>query len=220
MIQSPTIADVSPHTAPLPPDRPARLRRRRPGRCNCALLTLDTLLAALIVCFSPAGCEKEEPPPPPQPPATAPAPAEIDRKHTATVKADRSITVPNLQLVIQRDPMGADMTGFTLLSTRPGADGSRLLLGTAQSLISLDKLTSTDVRFAGARFLDTRGNGIFTSMRSYQPKFVTLRITAVNAGEASGTISGEFYRFKTGTPAARPDVVELEATFTAVLTVR
>jgi hypothetical protein len=178
------------------------------------LVTAIAILNALLLL---AGCE-EEPPLPPQPSASAPAAPEIDRKHSARIKADRSITIPNLQLVMQRDPLGSDMIGVTLLSTRSGADTARLLFGTTQNLPSLDKLTATDIHFGGARLLDPRGNGVFTQTAAYQPKLATMKITRVTEGEAHGTISGEFYLFKATTPALRPAVVQLDAIFDAVLT--
>ncbi|HVP12314.1 MAG TPA: hypothetical protein VMV94_14140 [Phycisphaerae bacterium] len=203
-----TTADAERHAA-----RPPR------GGGRAAVPWPIVLVALQIPWALAAGCEEEQLPPP-RSPATAPAAAELDRKHTASIKADRNYVIPNLQFVVQRDPVGTDMTGFTLLSTRPGPDDSRLLFGTTQNLSSLDKLTSIDIRFAGARLLDPHGNGIFTTLACYQPKFVTLKIRKVDAGEAQGTLSGEFYRFKTVTPTAKPDVVRLEATFTAVLIVK
>ena len=213
-------AGMERQAAPLPRvhlGRPLRrlfIRRR-------SLRPVSILMAIGISWMPLAGCEEEEPLPPPKSTTTAPAAApEIDLKHSAAFKADRNLTIPNLQLIIQPDPAGSDLTGLTLLSVRPGADGSHMLFGTTQSLASLDRLTSTEFHFAGTRFLDTRGNGIFTSMVSYQPKFAALKITKAAAGEATGTISGEFYRFKASSPLARPEVVEVEAAFAAMLTIK
>ena len=188
----------------------------RAGRDPAATMFAATLAVVAAAIF-PVGCE-EEPPLPPKTPATAPAVPEIDHKHSAMIKADRNLTIPNLRFVIQRDPLGSAMTGFTLLSTRPGAEGARLLLGTTQNVASLDKLTATDIHFGGGRFLDPHGSGIFTATAAYQPKLVTLKITRMTEGEVHGTISGEFYRYKMAAPGVRPAVVQLEATFDALLT--
>jgi hypothetical protein len=190
-----------------------RLRQRL---CRLSAPMLGATIVVLNALWFIAGCE-EEPLPPPPPPASAPTAPEMDHKHSIRIKADRSITIPNAQLVIQRDPVGSDMTGFTLLSTRPGADATRLLFGTTQNMASLNKLTNTDIHFGGARYLDARGNGIFTPTAAYQPKLVTMKITQLTEGEAHGTITGEFYLFKTAAPALRPAVVQLNATFDAIL---
>jgi hypothetical protein len=175
--------------------------------------------AVLPLLLSGLACDNGSPPPPSP---TQPAKAELsqDFAHFATVRGDQQITIPNLQFVVQHDPRGSGLAGFTLWSSRPGPDGSRLVFGWEQDLSSLDRLTSREVHLAGGRFLDPSGSGVFTSAVVARPKFATLKIAKVEANEVTGTITGEFYRFRALQPAVRPDVVNLEIAFKATLVAR
>lgn len=158
--------------------------------------------------------------PPPETARESPTLADTDRVHAATLHADRQIFVPNLLFVVQRDLSGSGSTGLTLMSSRPGADGSRMIFGTSQNVASLDRLAGLEIRVGGYRLFDSRGNGVFTSMVAYQPKAVTVSVNKVAEGEVGGTISGDFYRFQAFRAAGAPDIVRVEGTFTAVLIVR
>ncbi len=138
----------------------------------------------------------------------------------ATLRADRQIVIPNLLFVVQRDPGGSDVTGLTLISSQPAPDGSRMTFGTSQNVANLDRLTGLQMNLGGHRLLDPRGNGVFTSFSAYQPKFATITITKVGENDVSGSVSGEFYRFRALQPAQRPDTVNVEGAFSAVLIIR
>ena len=50
-------------------------------------------------------------------------PIEIDIKHSARIKiADRTLTLANLVLVLQRDPVRSGSMGVTLSSSRPALE--------------------------------------------------------------------------------------------------
>jgi len=166
-----------------------------------------------------AGCE--EPPSVPPPTSRAPeTPPEVDRVHVATLRADRQIIVPNLLFVVQRGSPDSTIAGLTLMTSRPSPEGSRLIFGTSQNLTGPGQLAGLEMRFGGASLLDIRGNGIFMTVTAYQPKFVTIVVNKVLEGEVSGTISGEFYRFRAFQGRGHPEVVRAEGTFRAVLIVR
>jgi hypothetical protein len=131
--------------------------------------------------------------------------------------ADHTVTLGQLVLVLQRDPLAADSLAFSLTTFEPGPDGSRVIFGTFARTDSIAGLTKSDIRVTSTSFLNLRGNGVFTSAAAYQPKSVDLRITSINEQEAQGSFSGQFYRFSTARPSARSEVIEANGTFTAAL---
>ncbi len=181
--------------------------------------TLQLALAVAVIGASSCGDESEMPPPPDDAPTSVQNPAikpiEFDPKRYITIKADRSFTIANLIFVVQGDPLAAGTFGITLTTSRPAPDGSRLTFGTIDSAANLDALTKKTLRFGGGSLLDPTGDGVFTSIAIYQPKFANLRITAIDKQEVRGVLSGEFYRFNTTTPTARPAVLNLTGEFIA-----
>jgi len=179
-------------------------------------------IALLLGAMLSTACKEDIEPPPPEeePPAKQPPaikPIEIDPRRSITLKADRTITLPNLVFVIQNDAALPESFGVTLTCARPAADGSRLTFGKLEMAPDLDTLAKRNIDFASGSRLDPTGNGIFTVTTVYQPKLVTLKITALDAQEVRGTLGGEFYRFSVATPTARPTVLKAEGSFTAAL---
>jgi len=176
--------------------------------------------AALLITLLPlAGCE-ESPGVPPLTSRAAEIPVEVDHLHAATLHADRQIVVPNLVFVVQRSSTEAGVVGLTLLTSRPGPDGSRLVFGTSQNLAGPDRLTGLKLQFGGRSLFDPSGNGVFTVTVAYQPKFASITITKVLDTEVSGTISGEFHRFRALHGKNHADVIQVEGTFRAALVLR
>ncbi|MBN2561128.1 MAG: hypothetical protein JXQ75_09380 [Phycisphaerae bacterium] len=128
--------------------------------------------------------------------------------------------ITNLALVFQKDPLRPDSWGVSLTTVRPGLDGSRMIFGTMVRAASIDRLRNRDIHLSSGPMLNPRGSGVFTSLATYQPKFVTLRITEFDDKEARGSFSGEFYRFSRARPATRPEVIEADARFAALLIVK
>jgi len=177
------------------------------------------LVGLAIFCATLGACE-EEPELPPHKPDQATSLPTVGPQCAVTFRADRSITLGQLVLVLQRDPLDSNSLGFSLTTLRPGADGSRMIFGTFVRADSVAGLTKSEIHLTSSSFLNPRGNGIFTAAAAYQPKLVTLRITSITEGEAAGTFSGDFYRFPTSRPAVRPEVIQANGTFTAALMMR
>jgi hypothetical protein len=180
---------------------------------------MGLLLALLLAVAMLTACEEkpELPPQKPDQPASQPV---IDPQCIMTLRADRVVTLAQLVLVLQRDPLEPDSLGFSLTTLRPGPDGSRVIFGTFVRTNSVAGLTKAEVHLTSTAILNLRGNGIFTSTAVYQPKSVDLHITSFNEKEAQGSFSGQFYHFLTTRPAVRPEVIEATGTFTAALIVR
>ena len=179
-----------------------------------AILVVGTLLGAW-------GCEEQPELPPEAANAAKPAAQpEIDLKHTASFQLDRNITLTNLVLVLQNDPTTPNSLAVSLVTSRPGQDGSRMAFGTFVRAGDLRELIGREIHLSSGPLLSENANAIHTPMSTYQPKLVTLRITSARDQEAGGTFSGDFYRFSRLLPAARPEVVSGKASFTAILIVR
>jgi len=143
----------------------------------------------------------------------------IDLQHTALVRGDRSLSVPNLVFVVQPGDINQDMA-VTLTAARPAPDGSRLTFGTLTEPAAIAGLVDRAIEFSSLRYLDLTGNGVFTPTVSYQPKRAILQITKESEEQVEGTISGAFYRFNMALPTARPTVVELKIDFKAAVHIR
>ncbi len=201
--------------------RPCRATHFRAMLRRAARRRLRALVWIFGCWLSTIACEEEfVPPPEPQPQASALTGLEVDVKHNARISGDQSFLIPNIQLIIQQDRANAGSLGLTLWSARPSPDGARLLFGTFAPAGSLARLTKTPVDLGGGRFFNPQGNGIFSAIVAYQPKLARLEITEWTEQEATGRIKGEFYRFRTVMPTARPEVVELEIRFSAAVLVR
>ncbi|MFH1418937.1 MAG: hypothetical protein ABII12_11720 [Planctomycetota bacterium] len=180
--------------------------------------TTHNLTVSFAVILLAAGCKEEAPPPAPQ---NLDQPVrEIDFKHAAQVRGDQRLTIPNLQFVIQRDRAQPDRVGVTLFSTDSVSGSARMLFGSLERMAPDEQLKGRDIRFGGARFLNVHGNGIFARTTAYQPKFVVLRVRELTDDEVNGAITGEFYRFNTALPTAKPRVVKLDVAFAARLHVK
>jgi len=187
---------------------------------------MSSRLASCVLMFFCAvvpACKDEIPPPPPEEPTPAEReresvkPIEIDAKRSVTFKADRTITIPNLVCVIQSDAGNSESFGFTLVSSKPSADGSRLVFGSIETAKNIDALVNQEMHFASGAVLESGGNGVFTSTASYQPKFVTVKLTAINGNEVEGTIAGDFYRFSRSAPKSKPTALSFSGKFIASL---
>lgn len=177
------------------------------------------VITATCGAWSATGCDSDEPE---LPPDDAPAAQSVgfDLEHFARIKADRSFTLVNLVLVLQPDRVQGGSMGVTLTTSQPAADGSRMTFGTFAAAESVEALARNTIDFGGTAIYDPRGNGFFTPLGVYQPKLATLRITAHDDSQASGTIRGEFYHYKPGQAKLRPPVIPLEAAFIAKLIVK
>lgn len=185
-------------------------RRRHISAFVISIIGAAGPFAALAGCDDKPELPKEEPP--------AVRPVEIDIKHSARIKAgDRTLTLANLVLVLQPDPVRGGTMGVTLSSSRPALDGSRMIFGTFETADSIDDLAKMDIDFAGTAIYDVMGSGIFTPLGAYLPKSATIRITSHDLDQVQGTIRGEFYRHKPAQPTLHPAVVNVEATFSAKL---
>lgn len=175
-----------------------------------------SIVAVQLACFALAGCE-DEPPPPPNKEETNKQFPEIDERFSATIHADRQIRLTNLAFVLQRDPMDPKSLGVSLTTTRPGADGSRLIFGTFVRGSSIATVAKSKIYLSAGPLFNPHGSGIFTGLAAYQPKFAALTITAFDEGEVRGTFSGDFYRFSMVRPSMQPKIIEVNATFVAAL---
>ena len=176
------------------------------------------LLACTVTLMTACKSDDEMPPPPDDDKPVAGSPAktvEIDLQHSLAFKADRTISISNIVLVLQNSAAKNDSYGVTLTTSRKSLDGSRAIFGALESASSVEALLKDDLHFAAASILDPLGNGIFTTTTAYQPKFVSLKITSIKGDEAAGTISGEFYRFTILTPGSRPTVLKCDGAFNA-----
>jgi len=178
--------------------------------------------ALLLAMVCTPGCKDDiEPPPADDRPVKRREPAlksmEIDPHHSITFKGDRTITIPNLVFVLQNDTSMPESFGITLTCTRPAGDGARMTLGKFEVAKNEDELLKNPIAFASGLTLDPTGNGVFTQTTAYQPKFVTLKIAAIENQEVRGTIGGEFNRFSVALATGRPMVVQMEGSFVATL---
>jgi len=174
------------------------------------------LVVVVLVGLGLTGCDDEP---------AAPSQAEIseekarrDSSYVAEVRADRTFTVPHLSLVVQVD--GGESMAVSLASRRPGPDGSKLLFGTWQPAAKLTELAGMRLDFASSAAVNIRGNGIFTTVSFYQPKFASVFIDEADGEEARGRISGEFFHLRSVASAGRPEIVQVEADFVAELVMR
>jgi hypothetical protein len=168
------------------------------------------------------GCDDEPALPPEVVNATSqpePQPV-IDLAHTISIQADKHFALANIVLVVQRDPMDAGSLGVSRVTSRPGQDGSRLTFGTYARAAEVSELVKQDLSFSTGPILIPNSSSVETPIAVYQPKMATLRITSIKEGEASGSLSGEFYQFKRLQPAKKPAVVTIKASFSAKLIVR
>jgi len=164
-----------------------------------------------------AGCEEDIKLPPEDRP-TVVADGEVpDLKHSAAIRADREFSIPNMTFVVQSDPRAPDELALTLISRRPGHDGSRMVLAAFEKASKIENLVEKDLVIAGRPFFDPTGMGVFTVTTAYQPKLVTLRLDSVQLTQVSGRITGDFYVFNVTRPKLKPDVRKLEAAFSAAI---
>lgn len=174
----------------------------------------------MICLFSAAivpGCEDEFPPPPP---ATQPAAVEppIDLKHSIQFKADRVVIIPNIVLVLQSDPGGM---AISLTASRTSSDGMSVLFGEFVREARPEKLVGLEITLRSGKMYTPTGNLVRTPMAVYKPREAVMKITSVSQGEATGTISGAFYRFAAPQSGiTRPTELNAEASFTARLIIR
>lgn len=188
----------------------------RPLRWLASRLATCSLLAAIILLGS-LGCEDEIPPPPDDGESAASKLMEIDLEHTARFKADREITFSNCVLVWQPDAIDPKASALSLTTSRGAPDGSRFIFGAFVHTASLKVLMETEVDFAGGSMLDLHGNGVFTPLAVYQPRFTKMKIEKIESGNVEGILRGEFHRFRLARPAARPEAIEAELRFKAKL---
>lgn len=165
-----------------------------------------------LVLWLPACEEDVELPPENSPRAVAAEPPDL--KHAATIRADRTISIPSVILVVQFERTSGELA-MTLTSRQPAGDGSRLVFGAFEKAKELKELVGKEVSFGGGPFLDPTGAGVFTPICSYQPKLAALRLTRVEGDEAEGRFSGDFYVFNPTRPKLKPDVIRMEGTFAA-----
>lgn len=168
--------------------------------------------------LSGGACDEAVPPPPEEDaPPNARAELPLDLAHRARFSADRMATFSNVVLVWQIDPIDPSASSVSLTTELPAPDGSRIIFGAFVRATSLESLRDDPVTFAGATRLDLRGNGIFTPLAAYQPKFARLKLTRIENDEVEGAVRGEFAVFKPSRPSLRPETIEAELTFVAKL---
>jgi hypothetical protein len=178
-----------------------------------------TVIASALLFTLAAACDEtpELPPQKPRAPASQPT---IGAECIMTLHADRTVTLGQLVLVLQRDPLAADSLAFSLTTFHPGPDGSKMILGTFAHADSIAGLTKSEIRLTSTSFLNLSGNGIFTPTAAYQPKSVDLQVTSIDETHAQGTFSGQFYHFSMARPSTRPEVIEAKGKFTAALIIK
>jgi hypothetical protein len=120
------------------------------------------LAICLFSVASLSGCEDEFPPPPP---TTQPEPAEppIDLRHTLQFKADRTVVIPNMVLVLQADPAGV---GVSLTTARPTNDGTSVIFGEYARATRLEKLVGAEVQMRSGKIFTVSGSMVRTPTRS------------------------------------------------------
>ncbi len=163
-----------------------------------------------IVC----GCDEQAEGPAAKPQETVAA-ADYDFEHFAIINADRRIEIANMVFIVQPDPLGGILVSLT--ATRPGPDGSRIRFGEYSEAVSLAALAKNGLDVAGGPRSNPRGSGVFNILHGYQPKLARMRIDFFDAKEVQGSIKGEFYHFTLHDPAAKPQVIEVDISFTAKL---
>lgn len=188
-----------------------------PGR---ALLLAVCVLGCLAWI---TGCE-EEPGLPPElaeesQRSSASQPA-VDLEHTITLQVDRLLSLPNIILVVQPDPQTINTLGLSILTSQPAPDGSTLNFGTFVRAESIKDLRGKEINLSSGPILNPYVSSIRTPTAVYQPKFLTLQITAFREKEAEGTFRGDFYRFARIRPGARPQIIEGQGRFKALLIMR
>ena len=135
-------------------------------------------------------------------------------------KADRTLTVPNMILVLQPNTALSEV-GVSLTTRRPAADGTTVAIGEYVRDMRVDKLIGVEIPLRGAKLFIAGGSMIRTPTAIYKPRDAILQFKSISEAEASGTIKGTFYRFAAPqTAMTRPTEVEVDATFTARLIVR
>lgn len=175
------------------------------------------ILFCLFVSPAVPGCEEDVPPPPPrEKPATVEPP--IDIKHTLHFRADRTVAVPNMVLVVQEDPEGLSVS---LTASRPSLDGATAIFGEYLQDVRLANLVDAEIRMISGRMFIAAGDMVQTMTAIYKPRDIVMRITSLKEGEAQGTIKGECYRFAApATAMTRPTEIKVDATFSAKLIIR
>lgn len=138
-----------------------------------------------------------------------------DVTKVARFKADTSFLIPYVAIIFEEDSTDPAWMRVTLASTQTGPDGARLFFQSDEKVRTLSQMKSESIDFSSSAFLSLNGNGFFTATSAYQPKFVSIRLTDFDDHQVSGTISGEFYKFRLMLPAMKPMVVTGDATFTA-----
>lgn len=176
--------------------------------CNISVL----FAALLFVC----GC-KEDPPIPPEKPRPPAPEIPLDVTRFAKFNADIEIVAPNLVFILETDAVAPNWTYVTLTSAQPGPDEARMLFYSQERTKSLGEMKDSPIDFSSGSSLDVGGNGFFSKSFAYQPKLATLEITDFDQGQVRGKITGEFYKFRIGFPAAGPSIVNGEATFNATI---
>lgn len=177
------------------------------------------LFVCLIAVVVGLGCEDDVPDLPPPSSAAPPPPVKVDAKGVARIKADRLLTVPKVALFLRVDPTAPGRMAVTLKSMEPAPDGTRFVFGSIEWLGSLEELMRGSVDMSTAPVLDSAGNGVFTTARAYQPKLASLVVTERKGDEVSGKVSGDFNLFQLSSPRAKPEVVDLEISFSATLVI-
>ncbi|MBX3393896.1 MAG: hypothetical protein KF841_00870 [Phycisphaerae bacterium] len=179
----------------------------------CRVRQISVLVSALLlVC----GC-KEDPQVPPEKPRAPEPEIPLDVTRFAKFNADIEIVAPNLVFVLETDAVAPNWTYVTLTSAQPGPDDARVLFYSQERTKPLSEMKDSPIDFSSGSSLDLGGNGFFSKSFAYQPKLATLAITDFDEGQVRGKITGEFYKFRLGFPAAGPSVLNGEATFNATI---
>lgn len=189
-----------------------------PAISGCAGATPRfVFLICLFVPLLQTGCEDDVPP---LPPSSQPREAEppIDLRHMLQFRADRTVAIPNLILVLQSDPTGL---GVSLTTSRLAGDGTSVTFGELVRDVGLEKLVGVEIMMRGGKIFVAAGNMVRTPTAVYKPREATMTITALTEQEATGTIKGVFYRFAVPQSAmTRPTEVSVDASFSARLIVK
>ena len=185
-----------------------------PGR---AVRAAGVIISVCLYLGSQSGCE-DDPPPPPPPTQPEPAAPPIDLRHKLQFKADRTVVIPNLVLVLQADTVGV---AVSLTTSRPTYDGTSVIFGEYARDARLEKLVGTEIHMRSGRIFTVAGSMVRTTTAVYKPREAVLQITSVKDDEATGTIKGAFHRFAAPQTAMTPPTdVNVDATFLARLIIR
>ena len=135
-------------------------------------------------------------------------------------RADRSLTIPNMVLILQPDGAGRG-TGVSLTTLQKVSDGMSVIFGEYLGETGVEKLVGIEIWMRGSKMYTGAGSMLRTPTAVYKPREAVLQITSISEREATGTIKGAFHRFAAPqTAISKPTEVLVDAAFKARLIIK